>query len=628
MSRILRKRACEAIRAWALVAVLGGAAAPASGQEAAPVEPPTKTLLFGDLHVHSSWSFDAFAAQVVGTPQDAYRYARGEAIAHHGGEPIQLAGPPLDFMALTEHAEYLGVSLAASDPDHVLRRQPLIRTWLGGEPRHQRIAWNRIHESFRARDGLPALTAAAVIEPAWQALVRLADAENTPGEFTAFTAFEYSSNPEGRNLHRNVLFRGSAPSRPWSAMDSQNPEDLWRWMDDARSAGHDSLAIPHNANGSDGRMFAMTRFDARPIDRGWAELRARNEPAMEVFQIKGASETHPTLSPDDPFADFEIIAHRTTWPERESAPPGSYLRDALRRGLSLAKRVGANPYALGVVASTDGHNAASPFEEDNYSGKLGRSDSTIERRLAPSPRSSEAEPTAALATRWSAAGLAAVWAPSNTREAIFDAIRRRETYGTSGTRIRVRVAAGWSLAEDDAKGAGNDPGTWLRTGSATPMGGVLPPAPKADAHPTFVVAAERDPRSAPLDRVQIVRGWLDADGASHERVFDLACADGSEPKGEHATCATRPPTPDLQTCEWTEDAGRPEIRVRWTDPLPPAPGESFYYVRVLEIPTCRWSTWDANRAGRPRPDGVPAAIQERAVTSPIWTSASPREAIW
>ncbi|MCR9093627.1 MAG: DUF3604 domain-containing protein [bacterium] len=602
-ARIGATRTARALAAlWLILA-----AAPASGEEASSAPTP-RTLLFGDLHVHSSWSFDAYSAQVVAPPRDAYRYARGETIAHHGDRPIALTGPPLDFMALTDHAEYLGVTQAAADPEHALRKQPLIRTWTTGPPQHRRLAWNRIYESYRRRQGLPALTQPAVLEPAWGTLVALANAQYVPGEFTTFAAFEYTSNPEGRNLHRNVLFRGSAPSRPFSSMDSANPEDLWRWLDEVREGGHDALAIPHNANGSDGRMFATTRFDGGPLDADWIALRARNEPAMEVFQIKGASETHPTLSPDDPFAHFEIIARRTTAPGRASAPPGSYLRDALRRGLSVAKNLGENPFRLGVVASTDGHNAASPFEEENYTGKIGNNDSTIALRLAPGPPGPpRAEPVASLVTRWGAAGLAGVWAESNRREAIFDAIRRRETYGTSGTRIRVRLAAGWSAPDDGA----DDPGAWIEAGSGTPMGSVLPPAPHTAARPTFVVAAQRDPRSAPLDRVQIVRGWIDTEGETHERVFDLACA--------AEDCAARAPDPDLETCQWDESAGRPEIRVRWQDPMPVSPGGTFYYVRVLEIPTCRWSTWDANRAGRARPEGVPAAIQERAVTSPVWT---------
>ncbi|MEM9173809.1 MAG: DUF3604 domain-containing protein [Myxococcota bacterium] len=572
-----------------------------------------RTLLFGDLHVHSSWSFDAYGAGVTARPRDAYRYARGESIAHAGGVPIRLAGPPLDFMALTDHAEYLGVMQAAFDPQHVLRKQPLIRSLTGDDPRARRLAFRRIRETFGRREGLPALTQPSVVEPAWRALVRLAQEQNRPGEFTTFAAFEYTSDVEGRNLHRNVLFRGSAPARPYSSMDSRNPEDLWRWMETSRAAGHDALAIPHNPNGSDGRMFAATRFDGGPIDADWVALRARNEPAMEVFQIKGASETHPALSPDDPFAGFEIVDVRTTAPALASRPEGSYLRDALRRGLAIAGATGANPYRLGVIASTDGHNAASPFEEDNYTGKIGNNDSTPEARLAVPAMPPGAEPVVSIVTRWGAAGLTGVWAKANTREGVFDAIRRRESYGTSGPRIRVRVAAGWTLPD------GSDPGALLDREDAVAMGGVLPARPEAAARPTFVIAAQRDPRSAPLDRVQVVRGWMDGSGRTHERVFDVVCADGHAP-GEHGdVCPASDAEPDPKTCAGSAEAGQAELRVRWQDPLPPSAGGTFYYVRVLEVPTCRWSTWDALRTKRPPPSGVPTTIQERAVTSPIWT---------
>lgn len=600
--------------ALGLVLSLGLASAPPALADETKATPP-KTLLFGDLHVHSSWSLDAYAAGVTARPPDAYRYARGEPIEHYGGKPIRLAGPPLDFMALTDHAEYLGVLQAANEPGHPIRKQPLIESWNSEDGQRRRAAWRRIWQTFAARSGLPALTQDAVIVPAWRALVNLADEQYRPGGFTTFPAFEYTSSLEGRNLHRNVLFRQSAPLRPYSSMDSPNPEDLWRWMDESRNAGHDALAIPHNANGSDGRMFATTRFDGGPIDPGWIDLRSRNEPAMEVFQIKGTSETHPVLSPDDPFADFEIIAVRTTRPSESSAPPGSYLRDALRRGLGLAREHDANPYRLGVIASTDGHNAASPFEETNYSGKMGKNDGTSAARLAPFQPSPSAEPTVSLVTRWGAAGLAAVWSEANTREGVFDAIRRRETYGTSGTRLRVRVAATWSVLPTDL----DDPGALLANGSATPMGGVLPPRPGPDARATLVITAQRDPRSAPLDRVQIIRGWIDEEGTTHERVFEVACGGGRMPDPQTGFCGDATPTLDLSTCRWQEDAGPSEMRARWTDPdVAPASG-AFYYVRVLEVPTCRWSTWQANLADQPRPSGVPASIQERAVTSPIWT---------
>lgn len=614
-----RRRAPALLAAIALTFLSGPAAASGPNPEdVTTAEPAPRTLLFGDLHVHSSWSLDAYASGVIAEPLDAWRYARGEAIRHWNGEEIRLAGPPLDFMALTDHAEYLGVPQAAGDPEHVLRKQPLIETWASGPVELRKLAWERILTTFEKRRGLPALTQNAVVEPAWKTLVALANEENEPGTFSAIVGFEYTSDPKGRNLHRNVLFRtASTPSRPFSTMDSPNPEDLWRWMDASRAAGHEVLSIPHNPNGSDGAMFAETRFDGAPVDLDWIELRSRNEPAAEVFQIKGASETHPSLSPEDPWADFEIVDVRTTWPDKPSRPSGSYLRDALKRGLALARSRGANPYRLGVVASTDGHNAASPFEEANYSGKMGSADGDAATRVGPLENSPPgSEPMAKIVTRWGAAGLAGVWAESNTREVIFDAIRRRETYGTSGPRIRVRLAAGWDLSGKEA----SDPGAILsRTAGVVPMGSVLPSAPGTDARATIIAMAERDPLSGPLDRLQVVKGWIDEAGATHERVFDIACAGGDAPDPTRHRCAQTAPDPDLTTCAWKEDSGASQLSGVFRDPESNASTSAFYYVRVLEVPTCRWSTHESNRLGRARPRGVPATIQERAVTSPVWT---------
>jgi len=564
----------------------------------------SRELFFGDLHVHSSWSFDAYSALVTVGPNQAYDYAQGKPIPHISGETIQLKGPPLDFMALTEHAEYLGVVQAASNAAHPIREQPLIKSWRGQDKNLRVRAWRRINSTFRDRAGLPALTHDSVLRPAWKALINLANQHYRPDEFTTLIGFEYTSNPDGQNLHRNVLFRtDSAPTRPFSAMDSPNPEDLWRWMDTARTEGHELLSIPHNANGSNGLMFAMTQFDGSPIDRAWAELRARNEPLAEIMQIKGQSETHPALSPNDPWAEFEIVDRRTTSPDLASQPDGSYVRQAQKNGLAIEAKHGVNPYALGVIGSTDGHNAASPFEESNYTGKIGSTDPTREARLRPGRGlAGETEPVAGLLTRWGAAGLAGVWAESNTREAIWDALRRRETFATSGTRIRVRVRGGWS--GDEA--------------AQTSMGATLPNRPNAKAVPVFDIEAQRDPLSAPLERVQVIKGWV-ANGATHERVFDVVCARGAKPDPKTRLCEPDSPHPNLETCAFDEMAGHAELRTSWSDPEFDPNAKSFYTVRVLEIPTCRWSTWDARRLKQEPPVGVPAAIQERAVTSPIWT---------
>lgn len=594
-------------------------------------DPAERGLFFGDLHVHSSWSLDAYMAGVSAPPLDAYRYARGEAIRHLSGETIRLQGPPLDFLALTEHAEYLGVLQAANQPGHPLQQQPLIQTWKSSDPMARKLAQARIHGTYSRQQGLPALVSDVVVQPAWNALVRLAALQNQPGTFTTFIAFEYSSAIEGRNLHRNVVFRGAeAPIRPFSAMDSNNPEDLWRWMDEQRAEGRDALAIPHNSNGSDGWMFAKQAWQGTPIDPEWIALRARNEPLVEILQIKGQSETHPTLSPEDPWAEFAVIDVRTLWPNLASQPPGSYWRNALRTGLDLETRFEANPYRFGVVGSTDGHNAASPFEENNYSGKIGRTDATPASRLAPVDRGPGLEPGVALSTRWgSAAGLAGVWADANEREALFDAMRRRETFGTSGPRIRLRFFAGWQFSEADA--LGDHAAVGYRKG--VPMGGVLelptlPEKPLTGTDPVeapapvLLVRAQQDPNSAGLERLQIIKGWA-RDGETFERVFDVACMGGDSPDPVRARCSAQAPAPDLPACQ-PSASGAAELSARWRDPDYDPDDSVFYYVRVLEVPTCRWSTRDAIRLNQPPPRGVPVSIQERAIASPVWVPARDR----
>ena len=576
-----------------------------------------RQVYFGDLHVHSSWSFDAYQAGVTARPIHAYQYARGQAIPHLSGQDIQLAGPPLDFVALTDHAEYLGVVVAAARPDHP---QPLIQSWVGSDPTRRNRAWQKIARSFDRREALPALVTDAVVEPAWSALVDLANEQNEPGEFSAFVGFEYTPNPNGQNLHRNVLFRsGQAPSRPFSSIDSGNPEDLWSWMDRARQDGFDALAIPHNSNGSNGLMFAMTKHDGSPLDLEWTRQRARNEPAAEAFQIKGQSETHPTLSPEDEWADFESLGWRTLDANLPSLPPGSYIRDALQRGLLLGSTFGENPYALGILGSTDGHMSSSPFEERNFTGKLSLADATPEGRLADVPASTPGgEPTVSVRTQWGSGGLAGIWAEANTREALFDAIRRREVFATSGPRIRVQLQGQWAVSDEAAR----DPASGAAGARTVPMGGTLEldrsvHGKSETPYPVFRMTAQRDPLDGPLERAQIVKGWLE-DGELRERIYDVACASGATPDPIRHRCPDANPPPDLETCAVAPGTGASELRSEWRDGDYDASAPAFYYARILQVPTCRWSTYDAIRLGRAPHPGVPAAIQERAVTSPIW----------
>ena len=594
--------------------------------------PPERALpaanrraFFGDLHIHSSWSLDAFGAGVRVGPENAYRYALGQSIPHVGGRPIQLVGPSLDFMALTDHAEYLGVIQATTAIRHPLHALPLIQDWFRLDGNASLVAWKRIKNTFARRRPIPELVTDAVVAPAWRELVDLANRYDDPGVFTAFVGYEYSSNPSFQNLHRNVLFRGSnVPVRPFSSMDSQNPEDLWKWMDVVRGQGDDLLAIPHNSNGSNGLMFARTQWDGRAIDRSWAERRARNEPMVEVLQIKGQSETLPILSPEDEWAAFEMAPWRTLNPSLSSRPVGSYVRDALKAGLRLRENIGANPYQLGMIGSTDGHNASSPFEESNYTGKIGTGDSTAQLRLSwRELKDSTLERQPKVSTSWGAAGLAGIWADANTRAELFDALRRREAFSTSGPRIRVRFFAGWDFEADDLDGEIS------RVGYARgiPMGGSFSAKTGRDSSssaeaPTFLIVALKDPIEADLERVQIIKGWVE-DGVAYEAIFDVGCPGGTAPDATHHRCPEKAAEPDLETCTPDSTSGAQTLRAWWRDPSFDSKQQAFYYVRVLQVPTCRWSTWDAIRLGTKRHALVPATIQERAVTSPVWYEPPP-----
>ncbi len=590
------------------------ASAPGGEGPARPAAANAREAFFGDLHVHTAWSLDAFDNGVRSGPDDAYRFARGEAIPHAAGHTIALGGPPLDFLAVTDHAEYLGLTNAALRPDHPLRRLPLIQAWLGDDPRLAALAQRAIRGSLQAGQPFPALLAEDVLDAAWREVVASANAHDQPGRFSAFVGFEYTSNPGFQNLHRNVIFRGArVPPRPFSALDSSDPEALWRWMDAARATGDDLIAIPHNANGSNGLMFAPTCLGGGPIDADWARQRLRNEPIAEIFQIKGQSETMPALSPDDEWAGFEVVRWWTLDPTRTSQPSGSYVREALATGLALRERRGFDPFALGVVGSSDGHNAASPVVESAYFGKLGLVDGTPERRIERrAPPGAGASVPLNTATFWSAAGLAGIWAHENTRAALFDALRRRETFATSGPRIRLRFFAGFGLGPDDLDGDLDSIGP----PRGVPMGGELTARPGADA-PLLLALAQRDPLEAPLERLQIVKLGRRA-GRATERVFDVACAGGDRPDPATHRCPRAAPPPDPGSCRGSPDAGASELAAHFRDPEYDASEHALYQARVLQVPTCRWSHFDAIRLGRPDPVGVPTMLQERAVSSPIW----------
>jgi hypothetical protein len=525
---------------------------------------PQREAYFGDLHIHSRWSFDAYSAQVPVGPEDAYRYARGEAIEHVSGRQIQMKGPPLDFMALTEHGTYMGVSASMDDENHPLRQVKLVQELTSKDPQVSGAAVQTFLQSLGTGVAIPELVTDEVVQPTWRRIVELADRHYVPGEFTSFVAYEYTTMPDGQNLHRNVIFRGSnVPARPFSSVDSQNPEDLWAWMEKARAAGDDLLAIPHNANGSNGLMYRKLDTAGEPIDATYAQVRLRNEPISEVMQIKGQSETHPVLSANDEWADFEVFDRILGRPSDPSEPAGSYARHALKIGLELEEVQGFNPYRFGMIAASDGHNASSPTEEDNYTGKLGILDGTPEARILegqPIVTRDQLDAPLNMVRLWGAAGLAGVWAEANTREDLFDAMRARETFATSGPRIRIRFFSGWDFTSDDL---GVE---MVQRGYAggVPMGGELETTP-GSGPPGFLVNALRDPLEAPLERVQIIKGWFE-DGSAREKVFDIACGDGQAPDPTTHRCAFAGTGPDLQDCSIDASQGRSQISTWWTDP--------------------------------------------------------------
>jgi hypothetical protein len=577
-----------------------------------------RNAYFGDLHVHTKLSFDAYIFNVRATPDDAYRYAKGESIHHASGYDVRLTDAPLDFLAVTDHSEYLGVLPAMHDPQHPLSKAPYAQDLFSTEREKINAAFQRIATSLRTGQYLPELKDLDTSRSAWRTIVEAADRHYAPGEFTTFRGYEFTSAPDGQNLHRNVIFAGErAPDLPFTALDSQNPEELWRWMDQQRKQGVEALAIPHNSNGSDGRMFQRTQFDGRPMDRSYAELRMRNEPLAEITQVKGTSETHPSLSPNDEWSAFEIMDTYIGSPTKVTRFAGSYVRDALKAGLESEQSHGFNPYRFGFIGSSDTHNAAGPFQEDRYFSKVGLMDGKPEQRGSVPPAGRnwddyEPQNNAARYQTWGASGLTGVWAEQNTRESIFAGLRRKETFATSGPRMRVRFFAGFDLPAGIENRHDMVAQSYAR---GVPMGGDL--LQRGARAPQFLAWALRDPHAGWLQRVQIVKGWVE-DGKAQERVFDVACSDGLKPDATTHRCADNGATVDLRTCAVSESKGAVELRALWSDPTFDARQRAFYYVRVLENPSCRWSTWDALRAGvEPNPK-LAKTIQERAWSSPIW----------
>jgi len=604
---------------------------------------PDRNAYFGDLHVHTTYSFDAFAFGTLATPHDAYRYATGEAIKHPGGFDVQL-DRALDFYAVTDHAIFLGVARDGADTSTELSKIGVMQAIhnLNAPDNMGRDSIQQRQKAFRpfvaalnkgfASGEIDKKLIQGSMRSAWADTIKAADDFYEPGVFTTFAAYEYTIF--GHNigsLHRNVIFRGTdnLPNLPFSRLNSENPEDLWSWMDAQRQQGVEALAIPHNSNGSGGQMFELMNWAGEPMDAAYTEQRLRNEPLVEITQVKGTSETHPALSMNDEWAGFEISEYSGGGFFGVSKQKGGYVRDALKNGLALEVDGIGNPFKYGFIGSSDTHTGAASIDETRYFSKVGVLDATPDLRGSipfdvenPPFELSEAttytDPAGRLYYKgaeptWGASGLAGVWAEENTREAIYDAFRRKETFATSGPRMRVRFFAGADLTADMLETSDGMSRAYT-TGAA--MGAELLVNTESAA-PAFLVWALRDAHSAPLQRVQIIKGWVEA-GETKEQVIDIACSDGLSPDPVTHRCADNGAKVDAQTCAFSTDVGAPELKTLWRDPQFDAKQHAFYYVRVLENPTCRWSTWDALRTGvEPRPDLAPT-IQERAWSSPIW----------
>jgi hypothetical protein len=570
---------------------------------------PNNDVFFGDLHLHTALSVDAFITNTRTMPDDAYRYAKGEAINHVSGDKVQIR-TPLDFMGVTDHAELLGVANAMGDPENPLSQSELAKDITSVDYAQSHRAFQTILAAGEEGDITELIdiqSAIAATQSAWQRVIDAAEAHNEPGKFTTFIAYEWSSMPNMSNLHRNIVYEGGrAPQMPFSSGVSNKPEDLWKHLDEWRKTGGDVIAIPHNSNASKGLMYPLKDSFGNPVDMAYAETRMRNEPITEITQFKGTSETHPALAPLDEFADFEIWNNVVGGTAVVEPVPGSYVRNAYQRGLALEDSIGSNPYRFGLIGSSDSHDSSTAVEEFNFTGGHGNADATPEIRL-----NSKASTLTTSSLNFSASGLAAVWAESNTRAAIFAALRRKETYGTSGTRIKLRFFGGADLSDISQSGAVED-----GYQAGVPMGGDLNLS--GEEAPEFFVWAMRDVQSAGLDRVQIIKGWVNDAGEGVEEIFDVACSIG-EPNPVSKRCPDSGGTVDLATCAYN-DAGVGELSGAWKDPSYVEDQSAVYYVRVLENPTCRWSTWDAVRIGQALPADVPATIRERAWSSPIWVN--------
>jgi hypothetical protein len=627
---------CLALSAFAVEQTDIGQADKAELEKVHPAKPPYSPYagrnfptrpFFGDTHLHTAFSMDAGAFGARLGPKEAYRFARGEEITASSGQPVKLSRP-LDFLVVADHSDGFGFfpQLMSGDPE--LLATPQGRKWYdqikGGQGADAAMDIIVSFTNNKMPKGFP-FPGTRAYRSAWQEIIKAAEAYNDPGRFTAFIGFEWTSTTGGNNLHRNIIFRedGAKASlvEPYTTMKplgSDNPEDLWKWMAATEAkTGSEVLAIAHNGNLSNGLMFPTIEAFGKKLDRTYVETRAKWERLYEVTQTKGTGEAHPVLSPNDEFANFELwdkgnldgsVAKTKDMLEYE------YARAALKNGLVLEAKLGTNPYKFGLIGSSDAHTGLAAMEEENFFGKTTPQEPSPERMTKTFVKHPK---TGVTIMDWevSASGFAAVWATENTREAIFDAMQRRETYATTGPRMAVRFFGGWDFEPADAH---NRLPAAIGYGKGVPMGGDLSSAP-AGKSPTFLVAALKDPIGANLDRIQIVKGWVDAAGAVQEKVYDVVWGDAAKRKpGPDGKLPPVGSTVDVANATWTNTIGDPELITVWKDPDFDAKQRAFYYARVIEIPTPRWTAYDAKRFGTKPLPGTTMTLQERAYTSPIW----------
>ncbi len=574
---------------------------------------PLKNAYFGETHLHTGWSFDEAIYNVKLGPENTYRHARGEKVLHPNGSTVQLK-LPLDFMVVSDHSEYLGVLVRMYDPKDPLSKHPLAKSIVGSGndlDASTKAFYSLVSQTIQPDGSTKAdstLNSPELKRTIWDEYIKITDDYNEPGKFTTLVGYEWSSQPNMSNQHRNVIFRSSKNLPvPYSYFDSQHPEDLWKWMDTQRDNGHTLLAIPHNGNLSNGLMFSMNDSYGNPITYEYAKARMRNERLTEIIQTKGQSETHPLMAPNDEFAGFEIWTKPVAGPGTVKVLETNYVRNAFSNGMALKQKIGINPFKYGVVGGGDIHTSIVSHEEYAHTGEHNLKSSSPKARLlvnAPNEPSKIEQGTA---------GLSNVWAEENTRESIYDAMERKETWGTSGPRMIVRIFAGYDFGDTYP---GDD--DWAEVGyeKGVPMGSDM--NKNTENKPTqLMIWALKGPNSGNLDRIQVVKGWLDAEGNSQTKIFNVVWS-GDRTVDTEGKLGSIGSTVNIPNASYTNTIGSAELKTVWTDPDFNTNQPAYYYLRVLEIPTPRWSTYDAKSLGIAPPKDFPATIQERAWSSPIW----------